>query len=196
MYGSRYFDMDLHHYCKVTHYHVLQIKNCINHACFLQLPNRPPWSVNFWAILLLHSSQQVFSKCVYYRRGAVTGNVDTGMTYKKTDVPFISGFLPTCPKVRQANGPTQWSVTSSGTSSTARASTAGLPPVSCPPSQMVSSPDLTLNILFPFSEKETFLLALGLTNPVGLNLLPLGSPWIWCYSPFFIFSVSIFITSL
>lgn len=109
-------------------------------------------------------------------RGAVAGTVDTGMTYKKTDVPFPLGFLPTCPKVRQANEPTQWSVTNSGTSSTATASTAGLPQVSCPPSQMVSSPDLTLNILFPFSEQETFLLALGLTTPVGLNLLPLGSP--------------------
>lgn len=84
-------------------------------------------------------------------RGAMTG---TGyrMTYKQTDNPFLLGFLTKCPKVRQANGPMQWSVTSLGASSTATASTAGLPQVSCPPSQMVSSPDLTLVIFCPFLE--------------------------------------------
>lgn len=102
-------------------------------------------------------------------RGAMRGTVDTGMTYKQTDIPFPLGCLPKCPKDGPANGPTQWSVTSSGASSTATASTAGLPQVSRPPSQMVSSPDLTLLIFFPFSEQEMFLLALGLTIPCGLN---------------------------
>lgn len=98
--------------------------------------------------------------------GAMIGTVDTRMTYNKVDMPFPLGFLPTCPKGRQANGPTQWSVTGSGALCTEAAGIAGLLQASCPPSQMFSSLDLILATFFSFLRTRDVFACFGVNHPL------------------------------
>lgn len=181
--------IDLHCLLNVTHYHILQIKTCINHLYFLWLSNRPQVLLTSEQSFFYfsYSFQQILTLRVLYVRGSdryygYKGDSQKGHAF----CPWVSNLV--------GREQTQCSEVHPGEMTYTR-SRYNDPEGPLSSHHMFSRPQPLL--LSPFLRAGEVPAPCGFKpSPAALSPPPFASPWLWCSScSFLTFRVFLFFSS-